>query len=245
MAFVPVEALTTYEAENARLSGPRVATNQSGFSGSGFADYINKNNDYVEWTVDLAATAPYEFSFRYANGSISNRNLRVSLDGQVIDTLVGYPTTGWSTWRSERIAAQLISAGEHTIRLTALGNSGPNVDYLSISPADRFDAGVNTTAARTTPPTRSSLAASDGLPLVQVYPNPTTSQLDFVLANEPSSLRVTDLQGKVVYQHRLEGAAPSGEQRHHLDVSSWPTGTYVYQVRTGQEVVMGKFVKVD
>ncbi|MGB3780076.1 MAG: hypothetical protein WA960_17055, partial [Tunicatimonas sp.] len=59
VAFVAVPNFARYEAEEAILSGPRVATNQTGFSGTGFADYINKNNDYVEWTVDIAATAPY------------------------------------------------------------------------------------------------------------------------------------------------------------------------------------------
>ena len=244
IAFLPVSASSTYEAENASLSGPKVATNNSGFSGSGFADYINKNNDYVEWTVDVAATTSYDLSFRYANGSNSNRNLRVSLDGQVIGTLIGYPTANWSTWRSENIALSSLSAGKHKIRLTAVGNSGPNVDYLRLSPSGQYNAGPSTIAARTDTPTRSGFSDTEMSPSVRVYPNPTTDQLDFVLGNEPTSLRVTDLQGKVVYAKMLSASSDQKIQ-HHLDVSSWKTGTYIYQVRTGQGVIMGKIVKMD
>ena len=245
LAFLPVSASSTYEAENASLSGPKVATNNSGFSGSGFADYINKNNDYVEWTVDVAATTSYDLSFRYANGSNSNRNLQVSLDGQVIDTLVGYPTADWSTWRSEDVALSSLSAGEHTIRLTAVGNSGPNVDYLRLFPSGQYNTGPGTTAARTDVSERTDILDAEVSAPVSVYPNPTTDQLDFVLDDRPTSLRVMDLQGKVVYAKVLSASSGSKEIQHHLDVSSWKTGTYVYQVRTGQGVITGKIVKVD
>ena len=244
IAFVPVSASAIYEAENASLSGPKVAANNSGFSGSGFADYVNKNNDYVEWTVDVAATTSYDLSFRYANGSNSNRNLRVSLDGQIIDTLMGYPTAGWSTWRSEDIALSSLSAGEHKIRLTAIGSSGPNVDYLRLFPSGQYSAGPGTIAARTTTSARTDFSDAGPSPSVKVYPNPTTDQLDFVLDNRPTFLRVTDLQGKVVYAKVL--SASSGQKiQHHLDVSNWETGTYVYQIKTGQEVIVGKIVKVN
>ena len=49
----PIEFIWTYEAEDAVLSGAVVASNQGGYTGTGFADYLNASNDYVEWTVNM------------------------------------------------------------------------------------------------------------------------------------------------------------------------------------------------
>ncbi len=255
VAFVPVDFYARYEAEEATVSGAQVASNNGGFSGSGFVDYINKRNDYVEWSVDFAATAPYRLLFRYANGSTAERNLQVSLDGQAIDTLRGYTTTSWASWRSENVDPVLISAGEHRIRLTALGNSGPNVDYLQVAPSDQVIPATNasTAAARTAAPGSSRLSEQEivgDFPSTTVYPNPTADRLDFLLehqATDPASyLRIMDTQGREVYAQPLTGQATQPTTtEHRLDVSSWKTGTYLYQITTGQRVIMGKIVKVQ
>ena len=244
VAFVAVPNFARYEAEDAALSGPQVASNQSGFSGTGFADYINKNNDYVEWTVDFAATAPYRILFQYANGSNAARNLRVTIDGQEVGTVQGTPTSGWTSWRSERIDPVSITAGEHRIRLTALSNSGPNVDYLQITPSDQM-VPASALAARTAIPTKPRLEETVNTPaVVTVYPNPTAHELDFRLEAGPAHLRIMDLQGREVYRHTFEPTSGSGLMQHHLDVSSWRTGTYLYQLTTGEGVISGKVIKV-
>ncbi len=245
VAFVAVPTYARYEAEDATLSGPKVASNQSGFSGTGFVDYINKNNDYVEWTVDFAATAPYRFSFRYANGSNAARSMRVTLDGQEIGTVLGTSTSSWTAWRSEDLDPVSITAGEHRIRLTALGNSGPNVDYLQITPSDKM-VPASAVAARTaasSKPRSEELANTSAF--VSVYPNPTARELDFRLKAGPAHLRVMDLQGREVYRYSFtEPTAESDLIQHRLDVSSWRTGTYLYRITTGEGVITGKVIKV-
>jgi hypothetical protein len=42
---------TIYEAENATLSGPSIASANGGYSGTGYADYNNNTSDYVEFTL--------------------------------------------------------------------------------------------------------------------------------------------------------------------------------------------------
>jgi hypothetical protein len=63
----------TYEAEQAVLNGAIVATNQTGYTGTGFADYQNATGDYIEWTVNAAAAGSFSLQFRYANGGSTNR----------------------------------------------------------------------------------------------------------------------------------------------------------------------------
>ncbi|MET8454155.1 chemotaxis protein, partial [Streptomyces sp. NPDC005209] len=43
-------AVTDYQAESATLSQGTVATNHTGFTGSGFVDYTNVAGSYVEFT---------------------------------------------------------------------------------------------------------------------------------------------------------------------------------------------------
>lgn len=120
------------EAESATLFGAVAANDHPGYSGTGFADYINASNDYVEWKVTLANPAAYLLEFRFANGSGSARNLKITVNGVVVNGALAFPSTGsWSTWTGVRQTANLI-AGTNTIRATATGTSGPNVDFVYV-----------------------------------------------------------------------------------------------------------------
>ncbi|RZM77913.1 carbohydrate-binding protein [Leptolyngbya iicbica] len=121
----------TYEAESAILSGPAIATNHGGFSGSGFADYLNPTEDYTEFAIEVDATGQYELSFRYALGADANRSLSLTVDAQAIGILDFEPTGAWENW--DELAAQVqLTAGTHTVKLTAIGTSGPNLDALIV-----------------------------------------------------------------------------------------------------------------
>jgi len=78
-----VQTQTTYEAEAAVLSGCVVSSVLSGYTGTGFADYLNPSNDYVEWTVNVGTSGQYELQFRYALSS-GNRPLQIKVNGQVV-----------------------------------------------------------------------------------------------------------------------------------------------------------------
>jgi hypothetical protein len=51
---ITVESI--YEAEDAFLSGPVKSTVFPGYTGTGFADYVNPSNDYIEWTVNVGTS---------------------------------------------------------------------------------------------------------------------------------------------------------------------------------------------
>ena len=73
-----VERAVIYEAEDANLIGPVVTSVMGGYTGTGFADYINANNDYIEWTVNADTSGSYRLVFRYALAA-GNRPLRILL----------------------------------------------------------------------------------------------------------------------------------------------------------------------
>lgn len=122
---------TTYEAEDATLSGPKVATDHTGYTGSGFADYQHDSGDYVQWDINVPSDGTYTLLFRYANGGGGDRPLAVSVDGGAASTQPFATTGGWDSWSAQPVEVTL-SAGRHTVRATTTGANGPNIDNLGV-----------------------------------------------------------------------------------------------------------------
>jgi uncharacterized delta-60 repeat protein len=130
----PPSGPVTYQAEDAARSGAVVGRSYAGYTGSGYVDFVNNSGDYVEWTVNASASGQNRLDFRYANGSSSTRSMSVSVDGKVVQgAMLFAPTGSWSTWKTASVFPTL-TGGRHTVRLLATGQSGPNVDALTVTP---------------------------------------------------------------------------------------------------------------
>ena len=121
-----------YQAENATLSGAIAAHDNPGYTATGYADYQNLSGDYVQWSVNVASAGDYVLAFRYANGDTANRPLAITVNGTEAGTLPFAPTGGWASWNFQTVTVAL-PAGASTIRATATGASGANIDYLDIT----------------------------------------------------------------------------------------------------------------
>ncbi len=120
-----------YEAEDAALSGCVVSNVIDGYTGTGFVDYLNPNNDYIEWTVNVGTLRQYELQFRYGLES-GDRPLEIKVNGQIVESGLSFPATGsWSTWETVS-TVQILNAGINTVRATAIGYSGANLDHLKV-----------------------------------------------------------------------------------------------------------------
>ncbi|OLZ66395.1 oxidoreductase [Streptomyces sp. IMTB 2501] len=131
-------AATDYQAEDALISQGAVATNHTGYTGTGFVDYTNIKGSYVEFTVDAAAAGPASVTLRYANGTSTDRPMDLSVDGTVVAPAVSFPATAdWNTWASKSVSVTL-KAGSNKIRATATtAAGGPNLDRISLgTPSD-------------------------------------------------------------------------------------------------------------
>jgi len=119
------------QAEDAVFSGPLVATNQTGYNGTGFVDFTNASNDFLSWKVNVPVSGNYMLSFRYS--LTTNRPLKLSINDEVRIASVAFPVTGgWSIWKKYK-TLQFLSAGENNVTLTAIGSSGGNFDELGVS----------------------------------------------------------------------------------------------------------------
>jgi glucose/arabinose dehydrogenase len=125
---------TDYQAEDATISQGTVATNHTGFTGTGFVDYTNVTGSFVEWTVSAASAGKVGLTFRYANGTTVARPMDITVNGTLVANLV-FPGTGsWDTWADLSVNATL-NSGSNKVRATATtDNGGPNVDRLRVGP---------------------------------------------------------------------------------------------------------------
>jgi hypothetical protein len=118
------------QAEDATLTGAVVATNHTGYDGTGFADFFQSTGS-IEWTVNSPTAGWRSLTVRYANGDIVARPLDLSVNGGPAKYLVARPTGMWANWATETIAVNLV-AGANAIRLSPHQNGGPNVDWIMI-----------------------------------------------------------------------------------------------------------------
>jgi hypothetical protein len=120
------------EAEAATRSGPILGSENVGFTGSGYADFVGLSGEFLEWTVNSTTARTATLEFRYANGTSSDRPLELRLNGSVLNSRLSFATTGaWTTWKTVRITVNL-QAGANKVRLTSVGASGANIDSITV-----------------------------------------------------------------------------------------------------------------
>jgi chitin-binding protein len=122
-----------YEAEDARLAKASFENTHKGFTGTGYVDYDNTTGGYAEWTVDSPAAASASLTFRYANGTDTNRPMDISVNGTVVAKGLAFNNSlSWDDWDTRTVLATL-RAGTNLVRATATtANGGPNVDWLEV-----------------------------------------------------------------------------------------------------------------
>lgn len=120
-----------YEAETATLSDCIVATNHTGFKGTGFVDFGGQNSN-IQWSVNVPDDDEYTVEFRFA--STGTRPCDLYIDGTMVKTYTmpgSTATDPWIVWNNEGYKFTL-TKGIHTIKLVSTTVSGPNVDRLVI-----------------------------------------------------------------------------------------------------------------
>ncbi|MBD5785979.1 carbohydrate-binding protein [Cellulosimicrobium terreum] len=131
-------APTRYEAESAaRTGGAVVATDHTGYTGTGFVGgYTDANRGSATTTFTVAASTAgsHTLALRYANGTTAPKTLSLLVDGAARQVTLP-ATAGWDAWGTVSTSVQL-SAGSHTVAYRfGTGDSGNvNLDHLDVTP---------------------------------------------------------------------------------------------------------------
>jgi hypothetical protein len=221
------------EAELALLSNEIVIdSNHSGYTGIGFTNYINETGDYVEWTLNKPNAGSASLKFRYANGSSTNRPLKLEINGQVVTSSLSFlPTGSWSTWSYTGITANLLF-GINKIRITAIGYSGANIDHLAWSEIASAAQNISSQA---------QTVLATGLK-VAVLPNPVVGIAKLFLSTStdgPVEIMLVDMVGKV---HKRLFYKNIGTNHFNLPVNDLPSGLYILYATQGAENAFTRFV---
>lgn len=220
----------TLEAENAFLKGAVVSKNHSGYSGTGFADYTSNIGDYIEWTVNTSSASAASLTFRYANGTTSNRPLKLTVNGTVIaSSLALRPTGSWNTWANASITTNLIQ-GVNKVRLTTIASVNANIDRLVWSNVS--GAKMATSAAAE----KEDLFAEE-LPndKISVTPNPANGLVKLTwpkISDAPVDVLVVDGTGRIQKSFVVQNGSAGQTE---FSVQTLASGLYVVIVKQGKE----------
>ena len=119
----------------------------------GYYTGANASGEWLEYTVDVAATGSYQLDLRVATPN-SGRQMRVALDGVNVTGLITLPNTGgWQNWQTVRSTATL-TAGQHVLRVTFVVG-GLNFGWLEINET----GGTSTVATPTITPNGGTYSA--------------------------------------------------------------------------------------
>ena len=78
---------------------------------------------------------------------------------------------------------------------------------------------------------------------VTIYPNPVLDSFTISLANateETLTIKITNLLGQQLYQGQL----PSFQSQKSIPFGSYPNGTYLVQLFSGNQIVTKKIIKI-
>lgn len=229
------------QAEDASLSGAVTANNHINYNGTGFVDFKNASNDYIEWTVKIDVPGVYNIGFTYANGDSADRPLQIKNDGADIGIIPFSPTSSWSSWSFYSGLNVFLASGVHKIRATAAGASGPNVDEISL---------YYTASSDITAPAQKSLKNIDLIShlsdrSLKAYPNPfaESTKINYSVKEKTHVvLSVYSLQGQRV-QILVNSIQNAGNYQAIFNAGKLSAGTYFYQLQAGNEVKVGKLLK--
>ncbi|MBN2163140.1 MAG: DUF1080 domain-containing protein [Pontiellaceae bacterium] len=197
-----------YEAEDALLQGGAVvASNVSGFRGTGFADYIASLGETITWTVNSEVAGNRWISFRYGNGGTTDRPVRLRVNGTPIQILPFSPTGSWKTWEyAPGVMVPLVS-GSNTIQLSPTSSSAPNIDLLYVyAPPKSVPAGATVLFDGT----QQSLDANWKRDMDDGLPSWTVAEDAMQVVQTPAPNDISTVADFRDYKLHLEWLAPPG-----------------------------------
>ena len=134
---VPNTPVRYYASEADFYDGWKENTN-AGFEGTEYINYNNAIGSYVNWSVNVPVSGNYAVTFRYSNGTATNRPCKIMVNGEHKEAYYqDFNGTGtWTDWKTATVVLEL-KEGKNTIKARATTTGGgPNMDYIELVKTD-------------------------------------------------------------------------------------------------------------
>ena len=106
---------------------------------TGYVNLDNNDTSYIVFTVNTESDGNYMMHIRFANGSDTDRKMKVFVNGDEQNYWVqSFTGTGsWTEWKEFSLVLPL-KAGRNTIKFQSAvaGQGGPNLDYITLTKTD-------------------------------------------------------------------------------------------------------------
>ncbi|MCD8188250.1 MAG: hypothetical protein LUD57_06555 [Ruminococcus sp.] len=99
--------------------------------GDAYVNLDNTTESDITWVLDVETSENYLITFKVANGSTDDRQMKIEVNGASDYWVQSFLTTAsWTNWEERGIVLPL-TAGINVIKLTLLtSGGGPNFDYI-------------------------------------------------------------------------------------------------------------------
>jgi hypothetical protein len=164
----PIAIPSRIEAENFDNGGPEIAYHDNTAANQGDSNHraseqvdlcfhsgmesklcYGEANEWTEYTINVATSAAFDITARYANGCAGNGTFQLFMDNASIGTFTATPSSGdWASFRTATLSAVPLQSGNHVLKYLNLTGCH-DVDY--------FNFAVNAGTAPPPPPTGPTL----------------------------------------------------------------------------------------
>lgn len=204
------------------------------------------NGEWVKYTIDVKTPGIYEFEL-YTCDHIDNNIVGISVDGENAlvndmdgtekvrafkmktaqngDENGGYDVWGWTT---PTVANEEMEPTNFYINFKKSGQQTLGIAFLTAN------AGLGSIKIKGDPKNLAGVANTAAANAVAVYPNPAENGAFNVSASQAANVKVTNMQGQVVYQQAIE----AGE----TNIAISTPGIYFVTIESNNDVVTKKLV---
>ncbi len=134
------EESVTYFAVDQTWDEGVIETANSGYTDPrGYINLDNTDTSNITFTVNAAKAGNYMTHIRFANGSDTDRKMKIYVNNDTsrfwLQSFTG--TGAWTSWQELGIVLPLVQ-GVNTIKMVSAvaGQGGPNLDYIDLTPTD-------------------------------------------------------------------------------------------------------------
>jgi 5-hydroxyisourate hydrolase-like protein (transthyretin family) len=209
------------EAETySNMSG--IQTEPTSDAGGGLNVGWQDNNDWMDYSVNLASAGTYTVNFRVASYFTGAQFQLRNSSGAVLTTVTVPNTGGFQKWQTTSASVSL-PAGQQTLRIvTTNANGGWNINWWEI-----------TTNATTTQKVMASQEETTAVnnQQVEIFPNPVINQMILKLNNAYSGnlkVEVVNMQGMT--RKTVNLVKQPGTNQFYLSLGDLPAGQYIIRL---------------